>query len=63
MGIIRVQNIGPVAGGVHPAVDHRLGRGIALGNVFTGTAVGNAEVLDHLERRAVDGAGTWIDQR
>lgn len=57
MGIIRVQNIGPVAGGVHPAVDHRLGRGIALGNVFTGTAVGNAEILDHLERCAVDGAG------
>ena len=57
MGVIRVQNIGPVAGGVHPAVDHRLGRGIALGNVFTGAAVGDAEILDHLERCAVDGAG------
>ena len=45
-----------MAGGVHPAVDHRLGRGVALGNVFTGTAEGDAEVADHLEGGAVDGA-------
>ena len=57
MGIIRGQDVGPVAGGVHPAVDHGLGRGVALGDVFTGAPVGQAKVFDHLEGRAVDGTG------
>lgn len=55
VGEIGVQNVGPVAGGIHPSVNHRLGGGIALGDVLPGAAEGRTEVSDHLEGRAVGG--------
>lgn len=53
----RVQNVGAVAAGVHPAVDDGLGRGVALGDVFSRGAVGKPEGGDHLEGGAVCRAG------
>ena len=45
LGIGGVEDIGPVAAGVHPAVDHLLGRPLAVGDVFPGGAVAQAEGL------------------
>ena len=37
MGVTGIENVCPVAAGVHPAVDHGLGDCVALGDVLTGT--------------------------
>lgn len=56
-GVVRVQNIGAMSGGIHPAVYNCLRRCVTLGDVLTGTSVGDAEVFDHLEGGAVNRAG------
>ena len=48
-----VQNVGPVAAGVHPAVHNGLRCALAVGDVLTGGAEGQAKGLDHLEGSAV----------
>ena len=52
-----IQNIGAVAAGIHPCIYHGLWGSLAIGNVFTGRLIGEAEGLDHLERTAVGGTG------
>ena len=43
MGIIRIQNICPMPGGIHPAVDYCLGRCVAPCDIFTGAAEADAK--------------------
>lgn len=56
LGVGGVQDIGTVAGGIHPAIHHCLRGAVALGDVFTGSPEGNAEIADHLKGRAVNRA-------
>ena len=51
-----VEDIRAVAARIHPAVDNRLRRCIALGNVLTRRAVAEAEAFDHIEGRTIRGA-------
>ena len=57
LGVGGVQDVGPVTAGIHPGVDHSLGRSLSIGNVFTGSAEGQSKGLDHLEGCAVGGTG------
>ena len=45
-----------MAAGIHPAIHHGLGRGVAFGDVFPRRAVGQPEGLNHLEGCAVSRA-------
>ena len=51
-----VEDVRAVAAGIHPAVDDRLRRRVALGDVLARRAVAQAETANHIERRAVGGA-------
>ena len=57
LGKAGVQDVFPVPLGVHPAVDHRLGGGVAVGDVLPRSPVGEAEGPYHLEGASVGGAG------
>ena len=52
-----VKDIGPVAGGVHPGVNHLLGGALAVSDVLPGSAIGDAKGLHHVEGGAIGGAG------
>lgn len=52
-----VEDIGAMAAGIHPGVHDGGGRPLPVGDVFPSGAVGEAECPDHLERRAIGGAG------
>ena len=51
-----VEDVRAVAAGIHPAVDDRLRRRVALGDVLARRAVAQTEAANHIERRAVGGA-------
>lgn len=53
----RVEDVGAMAAGIHPGVHNGGGRPLPVGDVFPGSAIGEAKGPDHLERSAIGGAG------
>lgn len=48
-----IQDVRPVTLGIHPTGHDLLGRGLPHGDIFTCRAIADAELLHHIERRAV----------
>ena len=53
----RVEDVGPMAAGIHPPIHNGGGSPIPVGNVFTRGPIGEAKSLDHLEGSTIGGAG------